>query len=280
MRLASFAVDGRDSFGLVTDGGIVDLGLRCADRYATLRDALVGGGLDEMRQYAVQAPDRELGAVTFLPVIPNPDKILCVGLNYKSHVDETGRELPANPSVFARLTNTLIGHGMPMRRPRVSERFDYEGELALIIGKGGRHIAEAEALNHVAGYTCFVDGSVRDYQKVSVTAGKNFPDSGPLGPWLVTTDEIPDPTSLHLTTRLNGEVVQEAGTDLLIYSVPKIIAWCSSFTPLEPGDVIATGTPKGVGARREPPLWMKAGDRLEVEISGIGTLANLVADEA
>jgi len=148
-----------------------------------------------------------------------------------------------------------------------------------VIGRGGRHIPAERALDHVAGYTCFVDGSVRDYQKISVTSGKNFPGTGPLGPWIVTTDEIPDPGRLTLTTRLNGEVVQRSGTDLLIYSVPHIIAFCSDFTPLSPGDVIATGTPEGVGHRRNPPLWMKPGDVLEVEISGIGTLRNRVVDE-
>ena len=215
----------------------------------------------------------------FLPVIPNPEKILCAGINYRSHAAETGRELPKQPSMFIRLANTLTGHDGELIRPSVSQHFDFEGELALVIGRAGRHIPVERALEHVAGYTCFVDGSVRDYQKFSVTSGKNFPGTGPLGPWIVTTDEIADPTRLTLTTRLNGKEVQKSGTDLLIYSVPQIIAFCSDFTPLVPGDVIATGTPEGVGHRRTPPLWMKPGDVLEVEISGIGTLRSRVVDE-
>jgi len=181
--------------------------------------------------------------------------------------------------MFVRFANTLVGHEGEMIRPSVSQSFDFEGELAVIIGRGGRHIAVERALEHVAGYTCFVDGSVRDYQKFSVTSGKNFPATGPLGPWIVTTDEIADPKRLALVTRLNGQEVQKSGTDLLIHSVPQIIAFCSDFTPLAPGDVIATGTPEGVGHRRTPPLWMKPGDVLEVEISGIGTLRSRVVDE-
>jgi 2-keto-4-pentenoate hydratase/2-oxohepta-3-ene-1,7-dioic acid hydratase in catechol pathway len=166
-----------------------------------------------------------------------------------------------------------------MVRPTVSECFDFEGELAIVISRAGRHIKKERALDHVAGYTCFVDGSVRDYQKISVTSGKNFPGTGPLGPWVVTTDEIPDPSRLTLTTRLNGQEVQHSGTDVLIHSVPEIVAFCSDFTALAPGDVIATGTPEGVGHRRTPPLWMKAGDVLEVEISGIGVLRTRSVDE-
>jgi 2-keto-4-pentenoate hydratase/2-oxohepta-3-ene-1,7-dioic acid hydratase in catechol pathway len=181
--------------------------------------------------------------------------------------------------MFIRFADTLVGHDGEMIRPNVSSNFDFEGELAVIIGRGGRHIKPEHALDHVAGYTCFVDGSVRDYQKFSVTSGKNFPGTGPLGPWLVTAEEIPDPTRLVLTTRLNGQEMQRSGTDLLIYSVPRIIAFCSDFTQLHPGDVIATGTPEGVGHRRNPPLWMKPGDVLEVEISGIGTLRTHIVDE-
>jgi len=224
-------------------------------------------------------PDHRLADVKLLPPIPDPEKILCAGINYRSHAAETGRDLPKQPSMFIRLANTLTGHEGELIRPSVSQSFDFEGELALVIGRAGRHIPVEQALDHVAGYTCFVDGSVRDYQKISVSSGKNFPGTGPLGPWIVTTDEIPDPKRLTLVTRLNGQEVQRSGTDLLIYSVPQIIAFCSDFTPLAPGDIIATGTPEGVGHRRTPPLWMKAGDVLEVEISGIGTLRNRVVDE-
>ena len=212
-------------------------------------------------------------------MIPNPLKILCAGVNYRSHAAEVGRELPKQPSMFIRFSDTLVGHGDVMIRPTLSGNFDFEGELAMVVGKGGRHIPIETALDHIAGYTIFVDGSVRDYQKLSVTSGKNFPATAPLGPWLVTSDEIPDPGRLTLMTRLNGREVQRSGTDLLIYSVPQIVAFCSDFTPLSPGDIIATGTPEGVGHSRTPPLWMKAGDEVEVEISGIGVLRNRVEKE-
>jgi 2-keto-4-pentenoate hydratase/2-oxohepta-3-ene-1,7-dioic acid hydratase in catechol pathway len=278
MKLASYMADGKACFGVVTDDGVVTLNQRLG--YANLRDALTAGGLAEIRKAATAAErDHKRADVKWLPVIPSPDKILCAGINYRSHAAETGRELPKQPSMFIRLANTLTGHEGEMIRPAVSQSFDFEGELAVVIARGGRHIPVARALDHVAGYTCFVDGSVRDYQKFSVTSGKNFPATGPLGPWIVTTDEITDPARLMLTTRLNGQEVQKSATDLLIYSVPQIIAFCSEFTPLVPGDVIATGTPEGVGHRRNPPLWMTPGDVLEVEISGIGTLRNRVVDE-
>jgi 2-keto-4-pentenoate hydratase/2-oxohepta-3-ene-1,7-dioic acid hydratase in catechol pathway len=278
MRLASYVADGNDCFGVVVDDGVITMNGRIG--CATLRDALAGDGLAQMREAAKHArPDHKLAGVRPLPVIPDPGKILCAGINYRSHAVETGRDLPKQPSMFIRFADTLVGHDGEMVRPSVSQQFDFEGELAVVIGRAGRHIPAERALDHVAGYTCFVDGSVRDYQKFSVTSGKNFPATGPLGPWLVTTDEIADPGRLMLTTRLNGQEVQKSGTDLLIYSVPKIIAFCSDFTALSPGDVIATGTPEGVGHRRNPPLWMKPGDVLEVEISGIGTLRTRVVDE-
>ena len=278
MKLLSFFADGKEFFGAVSGDGVVTLNKRI--RQPNLAAALVAGKMEAMRKAAQEAkPDRRLADVKFLPAIPQPGKILCAGINYRSHAAETGRELPMQPSMFARFTDTLVGHDGEMIRPTVSDNFDFEGELALVIGKGGRHIKAVDALDHVAGYTCFVDGSVRDYQKFSVTSGKNFPDTGPLGPWIVTTDEIPDPSKLTLTTRLNGTQVQHSPTDLLIYSIPQIIAFCSDFTVLSPGDVIATGTPEGVGHSRKPPLWMKAGDVLEVEISSIGTLRAYIVDE-
>jgi 2-keto-4-pentenoate hydratase/2-oxohepta-3-ene-1,7-dioic acid hydratase in catechol pathway len=253
---------------------------RLGGRAADLKQALALGLLPQIADAAAAAkPDHKLADITFLPAIPNPELIACAGINYRSHASETGRDIPKQPSIFIRRANTLVGHGGEMIRPTVSTHFDFEGELAVVIGRGGRHIAIERALDHVAGYTCFVDGSVRDYQKFSVTSGKNFPGTGPLGPWIVTCDEIPDPTRLTLTTRLNGTEMQRSGTDLLIYSIPQIIAFCSDFTPLSPGDVIATGTPEGVGHRRTPPVWMKAGDVLEVEITGIGTLRNRIVDE-
>jgi 2-keto-4-pentenoate hydratase/2-oxohepta-3-ene-1,7-dioic acid hydratase in catechol pathway len=278
MKLLSFLADGKAYFGAVSGDGVVTLNDKIGQ--PNLRSALAAGSIDAMRKAAKDArPDRKLGEIEFLPVIPRPEKILCAGINYRSHAAETGRELPKQPSMFARFADTLIGHGGQMIRPTVSGNFDFEGELTVVIGKGGRHIKAEQALDHVAGYTCFVDGSVRDYQKFSVTSGKNFPGTGPLGPWLVTTDEIPDPSELTLMTRLNGQEVQHATTDQLIYSIPQIIAFCSDFTALAPGDVIATGTPEGVGHSRKPPLWMKSGDVLEVEITGIGVLRARIVDE-
>lgn len=280
MKLASYIVNGTNAFGVVVGDKVVTVNNHFGSRYPTLRSALEAGVLEKIRATVDKAtPDHRLSDLAFLPVIPNPTKILCAGLNYRSHVAETGRDMPSKPSMFSRFTDTLLGHEEPMIRPSVSEQFDYEGELAVIIGRAGRHIPIERALDYVAGYTCFNDGSIRDFQKISVTAGKNFPSSAPLGPWMVTSDELPDPSKLTLTTRLNGNEVQHSTTDLLIYSVPTIISYVSDFTPLAPGDIIATGTPEGVGHKRTPPLWLKNGDIVEVEISGIGTLRNRVEDE-
>jgi 2-keto-4-pentenoate hydratase/2-oxohepta-3-ene-1,7-dioic acid hydratase in catechol pathway len=281
MRIASFEVDGTASFGLVTaDGaGIVDLG--CRVHYPDVAAVLRAGALAELSVFEDAAPDLALEDVALLPAVPDPRrKVLCVGLNYRAHVAESaGREVPENPRIFARLDDTIIGDGEPMWRPRNSAQFDYEGELAVVIGRPGRHIPAALALGHVAAYTIFNDGSVRDFQKHSVTAGKNFPRTGPLGPWLVTADEIPDPAALTLTTRVNGEERQRTSTGDMILSVAALIEYISAFTPLSPGDVIATGTPEGVAHARRPPPWLKPGDVVEVEISGIGTLRNPVIAE-
>ena len=278
MKLLSFAADGREWFGAAREDGVITLNDKIGQ--PNLRAALAAGALLKMRELAESAaPDRKLSDIAFVPVIPRPEKILCAGINYRSHAAEMSRELPKQPSMFIRFADTLVGHGGNLIRPKASDNFDFEGELALVIGRGGRNIAADAALQHVAGYTCFVDGSVRDYQKFSVTSGKNFPGTGPLGPWLVTRDEIPDPSRLTLTTRLNSKEVQRSGTDLLIYSIPQIIAFCSQFTALAPGDVISTGTPEGVGHSRKPPLWMKPGDTLEVEITGIGVLRAQVVEE-
>lgn len=278
MKLLSFFADGKALFGALSGDGVVTMNERIGQ--ATLRGALAANAIEEIRKVAKAGkPDRKLADIKFMPVIPRPEKILCAGINYRAHAAETGRAPPRAPSIFSRFADTLVGHEGEMIRPRVSREFDFEGELALIIGRPGRHIKAERALEHVAGYTCFVDGSVRDYQKFSVTAGKNFPGTGPLGPWIVTADEISDPRRLVLMTRLNGAEVQRSSIDLLIHSIPEIIAFCSDFTALSAGDVIATGTPEGVGQRRTPPLWMKAGDTLEVEITGIGVLRTRVADE-
>ncbi|HLH99083.1 MAG TPA: fumarylacetoacetate hydrolase family protein [Xanthobacteraceae bacterium] len=280
MKLASYVTDGKQAFGAVTGDSVITLNDRLRARHPSLRDALAAGALEEMRGVAQSArPDRKLADVRILPAIPNPEKIMCVGINYKSHAAEHGQEAPKLPNIFTRFVNTLVAHDGEMIRPKVSTNFDFEGELAVIIGRAGRHIKQEDALSYVAGYTCFCDGSVRDFTKYSLVASKNFIGTGPLGPWITTADEIPDPTRLTLTTRLNGEVMQQSGTDMLIHSIPAIIAFCSVFTPLSPGDVIATGTPDGIGAKRNPPVWMKAGDVLEVEISSIGTLRTRIVDE-
>ena len=280
MKLASYIVDGIETFGVIRGNDVITMNGRFGGRGATLRDALASDLLPQIKDSVASAkPDHTISDIKFLPVIPNPERIACAGINYRSHASETGREIPKQPSMFLRLHDTLVGHGGEMIRPLISTQFDFEGELAVVIGRGGRHIPMERALDHVAGYTCFVDGSVRDFQKFSVTSGKNFPGTGPLGPWMVTTDEIPDPTKLTLMTRLNGKEMQRSGTDLLIYSIPHIVAFCSDFTALAPGDVIATGTPEGVGHRRNPQVWMKAGDVLEVEITGIGTLRTKIVDE-
>jgi 2-keto-4-pentenoate hydratase/2-oxohepta-3-ene-1,7-dioic acid hydratase in catechol pathway len=280
MRLISFRHAGAARIGAVVEGGIVDLSARTSARWPGLRQAIAAKALGELAAALEGAPaDLSFADVELQPVIPDPDKILCVGLNYASHVGEVGRQLPTVPSVFSRLHNTLVAHGGDIVRPRASIDFDFEGELAVIIGERCRHVPRARALSVIAGYTCFLDGSVRDFQKHSVTAGKNFPATGPLGPWLVTTDVIPDPQRLELTTRLNGTVVQHDTTDHMIFDVATIIEYLSTVTWLEPGDVIATGTPDGVGLGRKPPLWMKAGDKVEVDISGIGTLNVGVVDE-
>jgi 2-keto-4-pentenoate hydratase/2-oxohepta-3-ene-1,7-dioic acid hydratase in catechol pathway len=282
VRLISFAVAGRESYGAVAGDQVIDLGRRFGAAPPTLRAAIAAGAIARMRsELSTMQPDYALSAVTLRPPIPDPDKIICIGLNYKAHAAEGGFKIPERPQLFSRLTNTLVAHGAPFIRPKVSGDFDYEGELALVIGRAGRHIAQADALAHVCGYACFNDGSIRDYQfKHSLTAGKNFPSTGGFGPWIATADEIGDPAQLTLTTRVNGTVVQHKGIDDMIFTVPQIVSYVSSWTRLEPGDVIATGTPEGVGFARKPPLWLKPGDAVEIEISRIGVLRNPVAMEA
>ena len=284
MKLLSFVIEGRSSYGAVKDNGVVDLGARlAADGCATLRQLLEASRLvDAARLVATVSPDHLVDKISFAPVIPDPGKIICVGLNYRDHVAETGRTVTEKPALFARFPCSQVGHLNPVVKPKVSDDFDYEGELAVVIGKAGRHVSAAHALDHVAGYACYNEGSIRDWQRHTsqFLAGKSFAESGSFGPWMVTTDEIPDPSKLTLQTRLNGAVVQNTTTDLLITPVPELIAYISTICPLAPGDVIVTGTPGGVGAKRVPPLWMRVGDTVEVEISGIGVLRNKVVAEA
>ncbi len=279
MQFVSYVNKGRATYGLVVGEGVVDLGAR--GPHASLKAAIASGKLMEIGAAAAgETPDALLADITFLPTIPDPAHVFCAGKNYKDHVAEMGFEMPENLSLFLKANTTLFGHRGQMIRPKVSECLDFEGELCAVIGKEARHVSEADALDHVAGYTVMVDGSVRDFQKHSVTAGKNFVATGPLGPVMTTADEIPDPSQLHITTRLNGDVVQDAGVDLLIFDLPYIISYLSKVTPLQPGDIVATGSPEGSGAGRTPPLWMKGGDKLEVEITKIGTLSVDVVDES
>jgi 2-keto-4-pentenoate hydratase/2-oxohepta-3-ene-1,7-dioic acid hydratase in catechol pathway len=278
MRWVSFTHAGRASYGVLTDDRIADVGAT-AGAPADLRAALAADALPALGRAA--RPTLARSAVTLLPVIPNPSKILCIGINYEDHRAETTRGEADYPSVFTRFADTLVGAGGAIVRPAVSGMLDYEGELAVIIGRTARAIPESQALDCVAGFSCFNDASIRDWQRhtAHLTPGKNFPGTGAFGPALVTRDEIPDLRALTLTTRLNGERVQHASVTSMVFSVPRIIAYISAFTPLSPGDVIATGTPAGVGAARKPPLWMQVGDTVEVEIGGIGLLVNRVAAE-
>ena len=283
MKVVTFRRNGARSYGILENDRVLDVGNRLASRYADLRAVLAAGALQELLIASTQGPQTfQVEEVNFEPVIPNPQKILCVGLNYISHRTETKRPETKYPSIFTRFADTQVGHETPVLRPSFSTAFDYEGELAVVIGRRGRHISEQDVSAHIAGYSCYNDVSVRDWQRHTAqwTPGKNFPNTGAFGPSLVTPDEIPDLGALTLTTRLNGKVMQEAQISDLIFSVPVIVSYISKFTPLYPGDVIATGTPGGVGDRRDPPVYMKDGDIVEVEIDRIGILRNVVQSEA
>lgn len=280
MKFASFTRGDTAGYGLVTGAGLVDLGTRFPDA-PTLR-AFIAGGLERAAAFASAPADYALAEVALAPVIPDPDKIVCIGLNYHDHVQETGRTVTPHPVLFARYPGSQVGDGAPLVKPLESDEFDYEGEVAVIIGKGGRRISETDALAHVAGYACYNDGSVRDWQRHTsqFMAGKTFAATGGFGPWMVSVDEIPDPTTLTLLTRLNGVEVQRTSVGLMITPIPALISYISTILPLLPGDVIVSGTPGGVGARRTPKLFMKDGDVVEVEVTGIGVLRNPVVAEA
>ncbi|MDP6653704.1 MAG: fumarylacetoacetate hydrolase family protein [Arenicellales bacterium] len=282
MKLVTFTQSGKQSYGFVDNDTITDIGQMLASTHPDLKSLIGDDYAKLISSSADTAPRVALSDVQLLPPITNPDKIICVGLNYESHRKETGRPEVEFPTLFTRFANSQIGDGEAMWRPAESTSFDYEGELAVIIGSGGWKIPEDKALEHVAGYSCYNDGSVRDWQRHTsqFTPGKNFRHTGPFGPWLVTTDEIPDPSTLTLTTRLNGEVMQHATTDLLIFTIPVLINYISRFTRLEPGDVIVSGTPGGVGFKRDPQVFMKPGDVVEVEISKIGILKNPIEAES
>ena len=281
MRVCSYLMpDGTGSYGVADGDAVIDAGAKLRATYADLRAVLTAGALADLGGNA-GGQRVALSDVTLLSPVPNPDKILCIGLNYMTHIKETGREAPKSPSIFTRYPSSIVGHEVDLVRPKASDWFDFEGELAVVIGKRGRAIPAANAYDHVAGYSCFNDGSIRDFQRHTTQfwAGKNFDRSGSMGPWLVTADEFGDPAAQSMTTRLNGEVMQSTPISDLAFDIPALIAYISTVTELLPGDIIATGTPSGVGLFREPKLFMKAGDRIEVEISGIGTLANSIVDE-
>jgi 2-keto-4-pentenoate hydratase/2-oxohepta-3-ene-1,7-dioic acid hydratase in catechol pathway len=274
----SFEINDQPSFGVVVGDAVVDVGRRHSHR--TLKDLLGSGDFGTVGREAARAkPDHALSEVRYLPVIPKPDKILCAGINYKAHQEETGREATAHPTLFTRFAASQVGHGQLMLRPIESERLDFEGEIALIIGRGGRRIKHEDALAHVAGFAPYNDGSVRDFQRhtTQFTPGKNFVATGGFGPWMMTPDEIGDLDEMEVITRLNGTVMQQAKARLLIFGFAELIAYSSTFTELVPGDVIVTGTPGGVGAARTPPVFMAAGDIIEVEVKPIGTLRNEIA---
>ena len=272
------------SFGYVVqtqDGaeGVVDVGMR--SEYATLREAIAAQALERLVAQCGDQADVALDGLHFAPTITDPKKILCVGLNYKAHQEETGRGGEGVPTVFVRFAAAQMGHGEPMVRPRESASLDFEGEIAMIIGRGGWRIARKDAMEHVVGFGIYNDGSVREYQRQTsqFTPGKNFANTGGFGPWMMTKEAIGELSQMEITTRLNGEVMQNATADLLVHGFDELIAFCSTFIELEPGDVIVTGTPGGVGAARKPPVFMDQGDVIEVDVKPIGTLRNPVVND-
>lgn len=279
MKLVSYLVSGKSSFGILTENGIIDLKNKLGDKYVDLKSLLADeAGLANAKTYLNAPCDIDEQDITYLPVIPNPNKILCVGMNYAEKRAEFN-ETSSAPTLFVRFPDSQTGHKTNIIKPAITNELDYEGELAIVIGKAGFRIKQEDALSHVAGYSCYMDGSVRDWQYTWFTAGKNWPSTGAFGPCLTTTDEIPDPKALSLTTYLNGQEMQHDSISNLIHTVPELISYISTFTKLSPGDVILTGSPGGVGKKRNPPVFMKDGDVIEVEITNIGRLTNFVVAE-
>ncbi|CAN5410938.1 fumarylacetoacetate hydrolase family protein [soil metagenome] len=283
MKFISYEASGQARWGVVEGPStITDLSAIAPTLMAALSTWSLEDLAAQVRNVPAQQKRLSLDAVKLLPVIPNPKRILCVGLNYDEHRIEANRAKTEKPTLFTRFASSQVAHGQPLIVPIESERFDYEGEIAIVIGKGGRRISEAAAWDHVAGYSAYNDGSVRDWQAHTTqwTAGKNFSGTGSFGPWLVSARSWRDGEPVTLETRLNGQVMQKGDTSQLIFPVPTLIAYISAFTPLEAGDVIVTGTPAGVGFKREPAVFMKDGDTVEVEVSGVGVLSNPVVAEA
>jgi 2-keto-4-pentenoate hydratase/2-oxohepta-3-ene-1,7-dioic acid hydratase in catechol pathway len=284
-RFASFSIGARKGYGLIVADGVIDLSARFADRFATLKEVVEADAFGELLAAAAgQKPDHALSQITYEIPIPAPEKIICVGVNFPDRNEEykDGQAAPANPSLFVRFPRSFTGHDRPLIRPPESPQLDYEGEIVIIIGKGGRRIAEDHALSHIAALSLCNEGTIRDWvrhAKFNVTQGKNFDRTGSIGPWLVPFTDESQLGDIRLETRVNGEVRQSDRTGRMIFSFRKIIAYISTFTTLVPGDVIVTGTPTGAGARFDPPIWLKPGDVVEVEAEGIGTLRNTIADE-
>ncbi len=284
-RFSGFFHRGSRSWGAVTDQGIVDLGARHGAAWPDLRAVIEAGALPRVAgEAAGLAPDIAPDEVSFDIPLANPEKIICVGVNYPDRNEEykDGKEAPPNPSLFVRFPRSFVGHGVPLTRPDVSPQLDYEGEIALVIGKAGRHIAERDALSHIAAVTLCNEGTVRDWvrhAKFNVTQGKNFDGSGAIGPWIVPFTDEAQIADIELATRVNGELRQQDRTSRMIFPFARLIAYISTFTTLVPGDIIVTGTPTGAGARLDPPVWLKPGDVVEVSAEGIGSLVNGVVDE-
>jgi 2-keto-4-pentenoate hydratase/2-oxohepta-3-ene-1,7-dioic acid hydratase in catechol pathway len=285
MKLASFIKDGKATYGGITGERVVDLGPKFGARFPDLKALIAGGAHVGLAPFIETGKDwMPLEVAQFLPVIPNPGKIFCIGVNYADHLKEMGRGVSEHPTIFLRFTDTLVAHGQAawVPKPTVSTAVDYECELAVIIGKGGRHIAESAALDHVFGYTIFNDGSVRDYQRKTHqwTPGKNFDQTGAIGPVVVTPDELPPGAAgLKIQSRVGTEILQSASTADMMWSVAKTIETLSEYTTLEPGDLIAMGTPPGVGHAKTPPRWLRPGETVEIEIERIGVCASPVMDE-
>ena len=283
MKLISFEHNGIASYGvMIGTDRIVDLKQAFGSKAPDLKSLIAQNLLGQAAEHAAKVTQfLALSDVDLLPVIPNPGQIFCIGLNYGEHVRETGKQITESPVIFMRVNDSQVAHGQDIVRPPESHRLDYEGEIAIVIGKGGRRISEADSWDHIAGYACYNDGSIRDWQVATSqwAPGKNFWRTGGFGPWMVTSDEIAANQNMRLTTRLNGQVMQEATTDMMIHSIPRQIAYISTFIPLQPGDVIVTGTPGGVGNKREPQVFMKPGDVVEIEVDAIGVLRNGICDE-
>lgn len=280
MKFLSFTKEGRACWGAVIDGGIVDLGLLSGGAFADLKSYIAAGMPPDLLDRTA-GPLLSCDEVTFAPVIPNPDKIVMAAVNYWDGTPDPDKA-PPYPVLFLRLPSSQIGHGAPLIQPRNSQKLDFEGELAVIIGKGGRHISASDAMDHVAGYAIYNDGSVRDWQKHShqFTPGKNFSGTGAFGPWMVAADDLPIARGgVSLVTRVNGVEKQRTDTSRMIFDIPYLISYISTFAPLVPGDVIVTGTCTGFGTTRQPPEFLKPGDVVEVEIAGIGVLSNRVMQE-